>query len=75
MIENNRVVDSGDENGIAIDILGNTKDVLLAENTIQETRGPGKRLGIHIAKAVERLKLHDNVIEGFHQPISDDRQF
>ena len=75
MLENNRVVDNGGEDGIAIDILGNTKDVLLAENTIQETRAPGKRLGIRIAKAVERLKLRDNVIEGFHQPISDDRQF
>ncbi|MEE2936130.1 MAG: right-handed parallel beta-helix repeat-containing protein [Planctomycetota bacterium] len=75
VLENNRIVDSGGDNGIAIDILGNTKDVLIAENTIHETRGPGKRLGIHIAKAVERLKLRDNVIEGFHQPISDDRQF
>ena len=74
VLENNRVIDSGDENGIAIDIRGNTKDVLVAGNTIQENRGPGKRQGIHIDKAVERLKLRENVIEGFDKQIVDDRR-
>ncbi|MDB4445955.1 hypothetical protein N9181_01600 [bacterium] len=74
MLENNRVIDSGDENGIAIDIRGNTKDVLLAGNTIRENRGPAKREGIHIGKAVERLTLRHNVIEGLENQIVDDRK-
>ncbi|MDB4353517.1 right-handed parallel beta-helix repeat-containing protein [bacterium] len=74
VLENNRVIDSGDENGIAIDIRGNTKDVLLAGNTIRENRGPAKREGIHIGKAVERLTLRHNVIEGLENQIVDDRK-
>ena len=73
VLANNRVIDSGDENGIAIDILGKTKDVVVAGNSIQETRGPGKRQGIHISKAVERLTLRENVIKGFGNQIVDDR--
>jgi len=74
VLENNRIMNSGDENGIAIDILGNTKDVVVARNTIRETRAPGNRQGIHIAKAVERLTLNENVIDGFREPIVDDRK-
>ncbi len=73
VLENNRIIDSGEEDGIAIDIRGNTKDTLLAGNTIRETRGSAKRRGIRIAAAVERLKLLDNAIEGFDVPIVDER--
>ena len=74
VLENNRIMNSGDENGIAINILGSTKDVVVARNTLGETRAPGNRQGIHIAKAVERLTLNENVIEGFDQPIVDERK-
>ncbi len=74
VLENNRIINSGDENGIAINILGNTKDVVVARNTIRETRGAGKRQGIHIAQAVERLTLNENAIEGFDEAIVDDRK-
>ena len=70
---NNRIIDSGEESGIAIDILGNTKDTLVAENTIRETRASAKRRGIRIGASVERLKLRENVIEGFDVPIEDNR--
>lgn len=73
VLENNRIIDSGGEGGIAIDILGNTKDTLIARNTIRETRASAKRRGIRIAASVERLKLLENVIEGFEVPILDDR--
>lgn len=73
VLDNNRIIDSGGETGIAIDILGNTKDVVIAGNTIRETRDAAKRIGIRVGASVERLKLRDNVIEGFAVPIADER--
>ncbi|MDC0317517.1 right-handed parallel beta-helix repeat-containing protein, partial [bacterium] len=73
ILESNRIIDSGEESGIAIDILGTTKDTLVAKNTIRETRASAKRRGIRIAASVERLQLRENVIEGFDVPIVDDR--
>ena len=73
VLENNRIIDSGEESGIAIDILGKTKDTLVAKNIIRETRSSANRRGIRIAASVERLKLRGNVIEGFDVPIVDDR--
>lgn len=75
VLENNRIIDSGGESGIAIDILGNTKDTLVAGNTIRETRASAKRRAIRIAASVERLNLRENVIEGFDIPIVDERSF
>lgn len=73
VLENNRIIDSGEESGIAIDILGKTKDTLVAKNTIRETRSSANRRGIRIAASVERLKLRENIIEGFDVPIVDQR--
>ena len=75
LLENNRILDSGQNDGIGIDILGNTKDVVIAiaNNTIRETRAAGNRTGIRIDKAVERLTLRENRIEGFANLISDGR--
>ena len=39
-IENNRIVDSGPEDGIAIDVQGETDSILLARNEIRESRMP-----------------------------------
>src|SRR5690606_34206050 len=49
LVEHNRITNSGDENGIAIDIQGQTKDVRIVGNQIQETRAPMNRTGIRIA--------------------------
>ncbi|HEY5574435.1 MAG TPA: hypothetical protein VIK64_15550, partial [Anaerolineales bacterium] len=38
-IEGNRILDSGGEKGIAIDIKGETEAVVLSKNEIRETRG------------------------------------
>ena len=73
VLENNRIIDSGEESGIAIDILGKTKDTLVAKNIIRETRSSANRQGIRIAASVERLKLRENIIEGFDVPIVDQR--
>ena len=73
LIENNRILDSGEANGIAIDLLGNTKDVTIRANTIKESRAPMQRIGVRIDKAVKRLTIADNTIEGFAQDVVDAR--
>ena len=47
-IEGNRIVDSGGEKGIGIDINGETEAVVLSKNEIRETRGRASRIGILI---------------------------
>ena len=44
-IEDNKVVNSGDMSGIAIDVQGGTEQVAIVGNTIQETRAPASRIG------------------------------
>ena len=53
-IEKNRIIDSGDENGVAIDIQGQTKDAKIIGNEIRETRQPMNRTGIRISAAAQR---------------------
>ncbi|TVP98081.1 MAG: hypothetical protein EA381_13260 [Planctomycetaceae bacterium] len=70
-VENNRVLDSGGEAGIGIDITGKTRDVVLAGNTIRESRGTMNRIGIRIGSQVGGVKLDQNRIEGFATKIVD----
>ena len=72
-IEKNRIVDSGDENGVAIDIQGNTKDAKIIGNEIRETRQPMNRTGIRISPTAQRVELADNTIEGFARSVNDQR--
>jgi hypothetical protein len=71
--ENNRILDTGDADGIAIDIQGKTKDVRIAGNEIRETRKPMNRIGIRVSAEAERIDLADNVIEGFARDVVDAR--
>jgi hypothetical protein len=72
-LEKNVVVDSGEAEGVAIDLRGRTKDVRLVGNYLQETRAPMKRVGVRIAAQVERLEMEGNRIEGFATPVADQR--
>jgi hypothetical protein len=72
--ERNRILDSGTEDGVAIDINGETEDVTLIGNELRETRGPLSRVGIRIAPETGDVHYADNVIEGFAIPISDSRK-
>jgi parallel beta-helix repeat protein len=67
--ENNKIIDSGDDNGVAIDIQGQTKDLKIANNELRETRRPMNRTAIRIGPAAQRIELADNRIEGFAQTI------
>jgi hypothetical protein len=73
-IERNRVVDSGSDKGVAIDINGETEGVTLAKNELRETRKPLSRIGILIGAETRDIRCVDNLIEGFAIPISDLRK-
>lgn len=70
-IEANRVVDSGAENGIAVEIEGVTESVLLKQNVLLETRRPASRIGVRISKEAKEIALADNRIDGFSAPVVD----
>lgn len=70
-LESNRIVDSGGESGIAIDIQGKTRDLALRRNTLLESRGPMNRTGLRIMAEVGDLALDANRIEGFASGIVD----
>jgi hypothetical protein len=64
-IERNRIVDSGPDKGVAIDVNGEAEGVQLIKNELRETRSPASRIGILIGKEVREMRSVDNVIEGF----------
>ena len=73
VLENNRIENSGDENGVAIDIQGKTKDLQIVGNRLNETRNPMNRTGIRIDANAARIELRDNSIQGFANTIDDQR--
>jgi nitrous oxidase accessory protein NosD len=70
-IEGNRVVDSGTESGVAVDIEGETESVTLKGNVLLETREPAKRIGVRISKDAKRIALAENRIDGFSTAVLD----
>jgi parallel beta helix pectate lyase-like protein len=73
-IENNRIVNSGPADGVAIDIQGKTRDITIAKNEIREMRQPMHRTGIRIGKNVGPVTMADNQIDGFSVAIADQRK-
>jgi hypothetical protein len=74
IVENNRIINSGGDDGVAIDITGQTKDIRIAGNEIREDRAPMNRTGIRIAEKAGTVTLDRNTIEGFANQIVDQRQ-
>jgi len=72
--EKNRIVDSGGEKGIAIDINGETESVSVVQNELRETRKPLSRIGIQLGADTRDIRCIDNQIEGFAVSISDLRK-
>jgi len=72
--ERNRIVDSGGEKGVAIDINGETESVMVIKNELRETREPLSRIGILIGAETRDIRCEDNQIEGFAIPIKDLRK-
>ncbi|MFA6563777.1 MAG: right-handed parallel beta-helix repeat-containing protein [Verrucomicrobiia bacterium] len=67
-IEHNRIVDSGDEKGIAIDVQGATESIVITGNEIIETREPAQRSAVRLGKETRDIKLQNNTIQGFAEP-------
>ena len=70
-VENNLIENSGGPDGIAIDVQGKVKDVLLARNRIRETRIPENRIGIRISAKAERIELVGNRFDGLGRNVVD----
>jgi hypothetical protein len=70
-VENNRIVDSGPEKGIGIDVQGQVESIRLSKNNLRETRGQAERIGIRVGAETRDVKLEDNHIEGFATAVAD----
>ncbi|GMV90719.1 MAG: hypothetical protein AMXMBFR82_04970 [Candidatus Hydrogenedentota bacterium] len=70
-VENNRIVDSGAEEGIGVDIQGVTRGNTIARNEIRETRGPASRIAIRIGAEAGDNIIEGNRIEGYETDITD----
>ena len=73
LVEKNRVVNSGGDDGVAIDIHGKTRDTRILDNEIVEMRNPMNRIGIRIAATAGQVALEENKIRGFAVNIDDQR--
>lgn len=69
-LEGNRIVDSGANQGIGIDVQGQTESITIARNEIRETRQPMKRIGVRIGPETRDVAMSDNRIEGFAVPVA-----
>jgi len=72
-LENNHIVNSGPETGVAIDIQGKTKELKITGNDLRETREPSKRIGVRIAKDAGKVELAENSFAGFAVEVEDQR--
>lgn len=70
-VESNRVVDSGGEDGIGIDVRGKTRDVRIAGNRLMETRAPMRRTGLRVSAEARGIDVADNRFEGFATEVVD----
>jgi hypothetical protein len=70
-IENNRIVNSGGESGIGIDVQGGTEAITLKANDIREQRQPMNRVGIRLGKETKDITLADNKIAGVKTELQD----
>ena len=70
----NRVVDTGGEEAVAVDVRGKTRAILLSNNEIVEKRAPMRRVGVRIGPETGAVELDRNRIDGFDVAIDDRRK-
>lgn len=73
-LEQNRILDSGPDNGVAIDVQGETEALQLTKNELRESRKPMARIGVRIGAQTRDVRLADNSIQGFAVAVSDLRK-
>lgn len=69
IVENNRIVDSGNADGIGVDVQGQVESITLRKNDIKETRDPAKRTGVRVGAETKDVRLIENLIKGFATPV------
>lgn len=70
VFEQNRILDSGSDSGIAVDIQGEVESITLRQNEISESRGPAQRIGIRVGAKTKDVRLIKNTITGFAEKIA-----
>lgn len=70
-VENNRVIDTGGPEAVAVDLTGAVEKVQLVGNELRETREPAQRIGVRLAEHTADITLENNTIEGFATPVLD----
>jgi hypothetical protein len=70
-LERNRILDSGPEGGVAIDVQGETQEISLASNEIRETRDPAQRVGIRLGPQTRDIRLGNNQFAGLSRDVED----
>jgi hypothetical protein len=73
-ITRNRIIDSGGAKGVGIDVQGTPHGIVIAGNTIRDTRESKGRIGIRIGSSVGPVTLDANRIEGMSTPTIDLRR-
>jgi hypothetical protein len=71
LLENNRIIDSGDDEGVGVKVEGQTRSVEIVKNEIIESRSPARRVGVLIEPETREIRLVENKIEGFAKPVVD----
>lgn len=74
LVENNTIIDSGDESAAAVDIQGVTSHLTFRSNELRETRGAAKRVGFRISADAKEISLENNKVEGFAMQVDDRRK-
>ena len=74
LLESNVIENSGGAGGVAIEVQGRVRNLTFTGNTIRETRGPEKRVGIRIAAEAGEVTLANNIFSGLSTDVLDGRQ-
>ena len=74
VISNNRIINSGSDDGVAIKLDGQTKDTQVFGNVIKDDRGVAQRIGIEVSASVGNVRMQDNKIEGVLTKVVDNRK-
>ncbi|MBX7166868.1 MAG: right-handed parallel beta-helix repeat-containing protein [Pirellulales bacterium] len=69
--ERNRVVNTGADTAVAVDVQGQVESIQLVENTLSETRAAMSRVGIRIGAEAKDIELSGNTIQGFAHDVQD----
>jgi len=64
-LEDNQIVNVGNEDGVGVDVRGETESVTITGNDVRETNGPAKRVGIRVGAETRDIRLNENDVEGF----------